>query len=338
MGAAFCQGSGRGAPLTAHGQAARSHCQEGVMVLSRRTGILLNLFLLYISWGSTYICLKFCMHAAGPFTVCGARMLAGGLLLSLLLLLRGRWQRPTWHDMGHAAWLALFMVLMASGLLAKGQESIPSSMAAIVSASTPITMLVAGWLLAGEPRPTRRQCCGLLGGGTGLLLLTLGRQDAQGALDAAAGQFSLVGMLWVLAGTLGWVTGTLISRRVRYRSALGGTQSCALLLMLGGLESLLAAALSGEGASLHLQDIGWQVSLAFAWMVVGGSIIAYYSYFWLLAHASIATAVSYEYVIPVIGVLLGWWLGGESLNLRIILSCVLIVGSVFFVIQGRHST
>lgn len=308
------------------------------MVLSRRTGILLNLFLLYISWGSTYICLKFCMHAAGPFTVCGARMLAGGLLLSLLLLLRGRWQRPTWRDMGHAAWLALFMVFMASGLLAKGQESISSSMAAIIAASTPITMLVAGWLFAGEPRPTRWQCCGLLGGGTGLLLLTLGRQDAQGALEAAAGQFSLVGMLWVLAGTLGWVTGTLISRRVRYRSAMGGTQSCALLLMLGGLESLLAAALSGEGASLHLQNISWQVSLAFAWMVVGGSIIAYYSYFWLLAHASIATAVSYEYVIPVIGVLLGWWLGGESLNLRILLSCVLIVGSVFFVIRGRHST
>ena len=306
------------------------------MNLSRRTGILLNLFLLYISWGSTYICLKFCMLVAGPFTVCGTRMLAGGMLLSLLLLLTGRWQRPSRADLLHAAWLALFMVLMASGLLAKGQESISSSTAAIIAASTPITMLVAGWLFAGEPRPTRLQCGGLLGGGAGLLLLTLGRQEAQGVVQAV-GQSSYVGMLWVFAGTLGWVAGTLISRRVGHRSSLGSTQSCALLLMLGGLESLLAAALWGEGASLHLDQIGWQAAFSFTWLVVGGSIIAYYSYFWLLAHASIATAVSYEYVIPVIGVLLGWWLGGEALTLRIALSCVLIVGSVFFVIWGKHN-
>ena len=92
--------------------------------------ILLNLFLLYISWGSTYICLKLCMHACGPFTLCGVRMLCGGLLLALLLILTGRWRRPVWADMRHAAWLAIFMVLMASGFLA-AQEMADYTMARV---------------------------------------------------------------------------------------------------------------------------------------------------------------------------------------------------------------
>lgn len=80
-----------------------------------------------------------------------------------------------------------------------------------------------------------------------------------------------------------------------------------------------------------------EVALAFAWMTIGGSIIAYSSYFWLLTHVSIATAVSYEYVVPVIGVLLGWWLGGEAITGRIVLACCLTVGSVFFVLWHKHN-
>ena len=145
--------------------------------------ILLNLFLLYISWGSTYICLKLCMHACGPFTLCGVRMLCGGLLLALLLLLTGRWRRPVWADMRHAAWLAIFMVLMASGFLARGQQGITSSTAAIITASTPISMLLAGWLFAGEKRPTLMQCVGLLGGGTGCCLRSAGPRRRAGSLS-----------------------------------------------------------------------------------------------------------------------------------------------------------
>lgn len=298
--------------------------------------ILLNLFLLYISWGSTYICLKLCMHACGPFTLCGIRMLCGGLLLGLLLLMTGRWRRPAWADMRHAAWLGIFMVLMASGFLARGQQGITSSTAAIITASTPISMLLAGWLFAGEKRPTLMQCVGLLGGGTGLLLLTLGRAAAQGGQPVEAVN-SVSGMLWVFSATLGWVAGTLISRRFPHASGLSGMQSCALLLICGGLESLLVAACAGEAVQLHLAAVGPTELLAFGWLTVGGSIIAYYSYFWLLSHASIATAVSYEYVVPVIGVFLGWQIGGETITWRILLTCVLIVGSVFFVMWDKHN-
>lgn len=87
----------------------------------------------------------------------------------------------------------------------------------------------------------------------------------------------------------------------------------------------------------RFENLRPEVALAFAWMVVGGSILAYSSYFWLLEHASIATAVSYEYVVPVIGVFLGWRLGGENVNPQMLLACCMTVGSVFFLLWQRHS-
>ena len=94
--------------------------------------VMLHLFLVYISWGSTYIGYKFSLGVAGPFMVGGSRMVLGGILLALVLMLSGRWRRPAKKDWIHAAWMGGFMVLMASGFLAKGQESVASSTAAVL--------------------------------------------------------------------------------------------------------------------------------------------------------------------------------------------------------------
>ena len=84
--------------------------------------VMLHLFLVYISWGSTYIGYKFSLGVAGPFLVGGSRMVIGGILLALFLMLTGRWIRPERKDWIHATWMGVFMVLLASGFLAKGQE------------------------------------------------------------------------------------------------------------------------------------------------------------------------------------------------------------------------
>lgn len=302
------------------------------MRLSPRTlKILLNLFLLYISWGSTYIGFKFTLEVLGPFLACGSRMALAGLILGLGVACAGRWKRPSRADVLHALWLGLFMVLMASGFLGRGQEEISSSVAAVVMGSTPITMLVGAWLFAGEARPSAMQWLGLAGGLAGLILL------AQSQAGAAQGQSSLGGILWVFGGTLGWVVGSLLSRRFPLATRLVPLQSCALLLFLGGLECLLVGFAGGEAAMTRWENLRPEVILAYAWMTVGGSIIAYSSYFWLLSHASIATVVSYEYVVPVIGIFLGWQLGGEVVTPKMLLACGLTVGSVFFVLWHKHN-
>ena len=154
--------------------------------------IVVNLFLVYISWGSTYIGLKFTLEVLGPFTTCGARMGLGGFLLCLMLMLTGRWRFPALADWRHAAGYGVPLVVMASGFLGKGQMSIDSTVAAVISGSTPITMLVAAWLFAGEKRPSLPQCFGLATGLLGLVLLATSHGTGSGIKSTPGG------MLWVL--------------------------------------------------------------------------------------------------------------------------------------------
>ena len=297
---------------------ARASRSSAVRLSPLSLKILLNLFLVYISWGSTYIGFEFTLEVLGPFLACGSRMFLAGLLLCAAIACTGRWQRPSRADWRHACWLAVFMVLMASGFLGKGQEYISSGVAAVVTGSTPISMLMGAWLFGGEQRPSAMQWLGLAGGLCGLALLGFSQAGS------GAEQSSLGGIFWVFGATLGWVTGSLLTRRFPLSTRLSALQSCGLLLLIGGLESLLLGFACGEAAMTRWENLRPEVVLAFAWMTIGGSIIAYSSYFWLLAHVSIATAVSYEYVVPVIGIFLGWWLGGETISGRMILALSLI--------------
>ena len=293
--------------------------------------IFLHLFLVYIAWGSTFLGFSLTLEVMGPFFACGFRMAAGGMILCCLFLLTGRWRRVQSSDLAHAAFFGLFLVVAASGFLSYGQQYLPSGAASVITGSTPITMTLAGWLFAGEQRPSFVQVLGLLGGSCGLVLLAL----EQSAKETAAGS-ALFGVAWILCATFGWVAGSLLLRKHPHASELPALQDCGLLLLLGGLECIVIGFGLGEHRCLHFERLHAGIVLAFAWMVVGGSIIAYSSYFWLLRHVSIAVAVSYEYVVPVIALALGAWLLDETVSWRMICASVLAVGSVFLVLMPRH--
>lgn len=296
--------------------------------MSLRIKVLVNLALVYISWGSTYIGFKFGLTVLGPFMVTGLRMASAGTLVFLFLMATNRLRLPSRADLIHAIWFAVFTVVMASGFICKGQEYISSGVASVVSGSTPISMLLGVWLFAGERRPTLLQCLGLAGGFTGLVLIGTAPDEAQSTS-------SLTGMLWVLGATFGWVTGTVITKRSPSHSRLSPFESCGLLLFFGGLECLLIGLLCGESQMVQPNNITPQVCLAFAWLVIGCSIAGYYCYFWLLNHVSTSLAISYEYVIPVLGIFFGWWLGGEHPGTRVLCACALVICSVIFVVQRR---
>ncbi|MBQ7617901.1 MAG: EamA family transporter, partial [Desulfovibrio sp.] len=93
----------------------------------------------------------------------------------------------------------------------------------------------------------------------------------------------------------------------------------------------------GEWQSLHFERLNLGIGLAFLWMVLGGSIIAYSSYFWLLKHVSIPVAVSYEYVVPIIALSLGYFVLDEEVTKTMLCSSALAIASVGLVLFQKHS-
>jgi len=83
----------------------------------------------------------------------------------------------------------------------------------------------------------------------------------------------------------------------------------------------------------------WSVSpgawLSLAYLVVAGSIVAFTAYVWLIHHESPTKVGTYAYVNPVVAVLIGYFLGGESLGLRTILGTLLVLVSVVVITTTR---
>jgi drug/metabolite transporter (DMT)-like permease len=71
------------------------------------------------------------------------------------------------------------------------------------------------------------------------------------------------------------------------------------------------------------------------YLIVAGSIIAFTAYVWLIHHESPTKVGTYAYVNPVVAVLVGYFLGGESLGLRTILGTLFVLTSVVVITSTK---
>ncbi len=95
----------------------------------------------------------------------------------------------------------------------------------------------------------------------------------------------------------------------------------------------IAGLARGEPSQLQLAAISLRSLMAFAYLIVFGSLVAFSAYMWLLKVSTPARVSTYAYVNPVVAVLLGWALAGEPLTARIGLSALVIVGAVALIIR-----
>lgn len=285
------------------------------------------LVLVYMSWGSSFISIKFGLQSFPPFMLMGFRMCIAGVLLYLITWLKGERTVLNHSDWKQDGIMSFLMVVMGSGFISAGQDTTSTGTAALICGSVPILMVLGGWLFLGERRPSRKQFMGLFGGFTGLLWLTVHQ--------GSSGQDSLWGIFLVFLAACGWVAGSFYSKRHREnRHSLFRTNS--IIMVLGGLQCFLGSFLLGEFSEFDPKAVSATSLLALGYLVSMGAIVAYSSYFWLLMNTRTAVAISYEYVNPVIAVFLGWLLLGERVDAVVIITCLMTVGSVFFIIGDEN--
>lgn len=99
---------------------------------------------------------------------------------------------------------------------------------------------------------------------------------------------------------------------------------------------LTTGTLAGEAKDLAIANITTKSWLAFAYLIVFGSIIAFTAYNWLLEHYSPTLVATHTYVNPIVAVLLGWLYGGEALTLKVGIAAALVVGAVVLVDRGTN--
>lgn len=277
------------------------------------------LVIVYIVWGSTYLAIRVVVEEMPPLVGMGSRFLLAGLLLGGLLALRGVNIGVTRAELAGAALLGLMLPLLGNGLVAIGEDmGAPSGVAALLVAAVPL-FVTAYRFLAGE-RPRLWSVLGVLLGFAGLAWLVLGGRDQ--------GHVPIAGAAIVLVASAFWAFGSWVQPRLTMPK--NPFVLTVHEMWTGGVMMIVAGLVRGE--SYDPTEYGGQTWLAWGYLVVFGSMLAFSAYVWLLANAPIGLVATYAYVNPVVAVFLGWLILSEAVSSAVVVGGLVIVAAVAIVI------
>jgi drug/metabolite transporter (DMT)-like permease len=287
---------------------------------------------LYLIWGSTYLGIRLAIESIPPLLMAGGRFFLAGLFMYVIA------QWPTRRRSSFAEWRTAFVIgacllFFGNGGVTVAEQWVPSGLASLLVATVPIYIALLAWASGSAPRPRPLVMLGLAGGFAGVGILVA---PALSGPPGGASEHVGLGMLILLFGSLVWSIGSLYSRRAR--NSAPPFLSAAQTMLCGGVLMLLAGLASGEARDFHAERIT-AVSLgAFIYLVVVGAVVGYTAYIWLLRHCDPAKVATYAYVNPVVAVLLGTLLAGETLDIRTAVAAAIIIGSVALVITSQQGT
>ena len=293
---------------------------------SKRSVVLLILAFaaVYILWGSTYLGIKYVIETLPPLISAGARFLLAGATLFIVGRFSKDYEKPTLTEWRSSAIVGTLLFLGGNGGVVLAEHHITSGLAALLVATEPFWVVLLSWLWLKGARPDWRVALGLLMGFAGVYLLMGG-----GAVQAGSETNRLFGMVLVIAAGLCWATGSIYG--VRAPTSKSPILASGMQMLAGGSSLLLAGTLMGEWTGFEISVVSRHSWFALAYLLVFGSLITFTAYSWLLKNARPTMVATYAYVNPVVAVILGWAIAGESFTGRTLLGAGVIVGSVVLI-------
>ena len=279
----------------------------------------------YILWGSTYLAIKYAIETLPPFLMAGSRFMAAGTVLIVWARLSKDYVRPQLVHWRTSLIVGTLLLLGGNGLVVFAEHYISSSLAALLVATEPFWIVLLGWLWLKGSRPTGKVVLGLAVGIFGVWLLVSGQPAAAGA----GSSMSLIGTLAVMAAALSWATGSIYGLKAPVPKS--SLLTAGMQMFSGGGVLLFVSLITGEWWAFDISKVSSNSLLATLYLMIAGSLIGYTAYSWLLKNAKPSIVSTYAYVNPVVAVLLGWLIAGESFTSQMLVGATIIVGSVVLI-------
>lgn len=273
----------------------------------------------YVIWGSTYLAMRVAVEGLPPFFMAATRfVLVGAVLLAILRLRGASW--PTARQWALSTPVGVLMFVLGNGTVAVAEQKLSSGVAAVVCGTMPLWVGALGRFFGAKTTP--REWLGLVLGFAGVAVLGLSGELRAEPLHAV--------LLFI--APVSWALGSLLARALPLAP---GLMSAATQMVTGGAVMGVVSVVTGESVPSAPPT---NAVVAWVYLCVFGSLVAYSAYTWLLANTRPAVATSYSYVNPVIAVALGAWLGNERVGPETLLAVSLVVvATVLVVLRPRPS-
>jgi drug/metabolite transporter (DMT)-like permease len=251
-------------------------------------------------------------------------LVAGAIFAAVLVARRGAGAlRVSGRELASCAAVGAALLLGGNGLVAVAEQDVPSGLAALVVASVPLWVVV--FRRASGESIGVATALSVVAGFVGVAILLAPGERPGGA--------PVGGVLVVVAAAFCWASGTFASARLPLpRDPL---RSTTVQMLCGGALMSAVSLIAGEGGDVRWSHISADSLLAFAYLVLAGSLAAFTAYVWLLRNAPVSQVATYAYVNPVIAIGLGAVILGEQLTPLVLAGAGVIVASV--AVTVRHA-
>jgi len=268
-------------------------------------------------WSFAFVAGKIGVTYCPPLILLSARFLLAGILILGISAVRGDGWQMTWRDAAVFAILGVANNALYLGLGYTGLKTVSAGLGGLIVSANPVFTAMLAALLLGEPL-TWRKAAGLLLGIVGVGFIVWHRMSV--------GTDSFHGILFTLASLVSIVLGTILFKVLAPKGSLwigNGLQSLA-----GGLAVLPFALIFSSVGDIvpNAQLLG-----AFAFLVLGGSILGYLLWFHLLKVCGATAASAYHFLMPPLAMLFAWIVLGEHVEGRDLLGIIPVALGIYLV-------
>lgn len=270
-----------------------------------------------VVWGSTYLAIRIGVESLPPFLMAGVRYLIAGAILAAIAKALGESLTLSRSDLKTLAITGTLLLAGGNGLVMWAEKTVESGTASIYIVTVAIWAATFDAMIRGG---TTKFSWSLIGG---LILGLVGMLILTGAAAEALRPDTLGGPIALISASAFWAFGSVYLKR--HPVSVGFQTSAAMQMLFGGAVLVLIGLLRHETSEWHGSTRAYAALL---YLIVFGAIIGFTAYGYALRHASATLVGTYAYVNPVVAVLLGWAVLGESIGMRKIAAMAIILVAV----------
>ncbi|MGH2477103.1 MAG: DMT family transporter [Candidatus Limnocylindrales bacterium] len=267
-------------------------------------------------WGSSYLFIKLAVDDFGTFTLVAIRLAIGAAFLWIVIRAAGQELPRERRIYGHLVVMAVVNIVIPFALITWAEQSVDSSIAAILTAAVPLWAIVIAPLFLHDEPIRLNGVIGLMVGFLGVVVLTSrGLQSGRGS--------DIAGEIALLGASLSYAVGAVYSRR-----HMRGVRP-----MIPAVFQVTFAMLIAGTIALFLEQ-PWEARpdleavFSMVWLGIVGSGAAYLVNFRLLEAWGATRTTLVAYLLPIVGIVLGYLVLQEQVDARLLLGTALVIGGV----------